>query len=251
MKHTEKYFTKFHDSDASRLLRPSAIFTYMQETANMQFFRSNMSLEKIRDEKGLAFILSRMAVDIYEPIRPFEEIDVSTWTCPSKGYVFNRCFEICSHGRVVAQSESVWALLRLDTHKIERIESTDFMGLFENEPMIETDMPIRFRITEPEKLEKVAERKILYSDIDYNMHMNNTHYPDMLCDYIPDMEKRTVTGMSFAWMQEAHYGATVDIYRIEAEDEPGTFFFRICGENDTVPKIEAKIKTIYTDDIRE
>ena len=44
---------------------------------------------------------------------------------------------------------------------------------------------------------------------------------------------------------------TVDIYRIEAEDEPGTFFFRICGENDTVPKIEAKIKTIYTDDIRE
>ena len=37
MKHTEKYFTKFHDSDASRLLRPSAIFTYMQETANMQW----------------------------------------------------------------------------------------------------------------------------------------------------------------------------------------------------------------------
>lgn len=237
---SEGFFTKFHDTGASRVVRPSAMLVYMQEVANLQFIRNGLSLDRVRDDEGLAFILSRIAIKFHKPVYAYEDIESQTWTCPSKGYAFNRSFRVMRDGEPVAEAVSLWALIDLNTMRLERTDRQFFD--FGDEPLLSVDVPLRFRIPEPERLECVAKRTIVYSDIDYNMHMNNTHYPDMFCDYIPQMEKRWVSELSVSWMKEAHYGDVIDVFVCEDNIEGGLYYFRLCAQ-DGHTLIEARVKT--------
>ena len=65
MKFVNKIKNNWHDTDANLCVRPSKILEYMQETANRQCKESGLPLEKLRDEKGLAFILGALSMNIY------------------------------------------------------------------------------------------------------------------------------------------------------------------------------------------
>ena len=102
MKYTEKMTVRWHDTDASRQVRPSEILVYMQETANRQIDNAGLSLDELRDTKKLAFILSKIKLVFHKHLFAYDKIDSRTWTCESKGYTFNRCFDIHKDGELVA-----------------------------------------------------------------------------------------------------------------------------------------------------
>ena len=77
-------------------------------------------------------------------------------------------------------------------------------------------------------MELVGERKIVYSDIDYNRHMNNTHYPDMLCDFTPEIRSHRAIGFTLSFLHEAAFGHTLKVYR--AERGEGEYYFRTVNE---------------------
>ena len=98
MIYTEHYRVRWHDTDASREVHPSGVLLFMQETANRQFEAAGRPLDVIRDEEGVGFILSRIAIEMAEPIHAYEDICVETYTCPAKGYSFPRGFAIKRDG---------------------------------------------------------------------------------------------------------------------------------------------------------
>ena len=81
----------------------------------------------------------------------------------------------------------------------------------------------RTRAPSSVELTEVGKRSILYSDIDYNMHMNNTRYPDMLCDYMPIDAVGRITGMTLSYLREASYGDTLTVLRGESD---GSYYFK-------------------------
>lgn len=220
MIYTERYNTKWHDTDASRKLRPSEILTYMQETANRQFVSAKRDLDGERDSKNIAFILSKLSLDFYKPIYAYEDIDVETFTCESQGFSFHRGFRILRKGELVAAAASVWALVDIKEGKLIRAENYD-VG-FENEPRLLTESPLRIKMPHPEQFELVGKRRIVYSDIDYNMHMNNTRYPNMLCDFMKLEDIQNIRGMALSYLNEAALGDDIDIHLARTED--GYFF---------------------------
>ena len=94
MKYTEKMKVRWHDTDLYRCVRPSEILVYMQETANLQLESMGKSLDAMRDNEGLAFILSKIKLVFHKPLYAYDEISVRTWTCAGMGFSFNRCFDI-------------------------------------------------------------------------------------------------------------------------------------------------------------
>lgn len=237
MKHIEHYTVRWHDTSAALELRPTALLALMQETSNMQFVAEGTSLDEIRERDGVGFILSRIAFDILRPVRPFEEIRVETFTSKGHGFTYPRGFEVfCGEG-LVARCHSLWALVRISDGTLVRCE--DFPLTFGDEPPLATTMPIRFRAPRELAFAPVGERRTVYSDLDYNMHMNNTKYPDMVCDFLPDPAKTRVVGMSLAYHREAAYGDTVTVERAAAGD--GVYYFRTKKE-DTVC-LEAMVRT--------
>lgn len=237
MKHIENHTVRWHDTDARRQMRPSALLALMQETSNLQFVASGRSLDAIREEEGVGFILSRLSFDVLRPLGAFEKIRVETFTCRGHGYTFPRGFEVFCGEEPVARCHSLWALVRVRDKSL--VGCADFPLSFGDEPEVATDTPIRFRMPRGLAFEQVGERRITFADLDYNMHMNNTKYPDMVSDFLPDPTACRVVGMSLAYLREAAYGDTVTVER--AEGGEGVYYFRT--KKGDVVCLEAMVRT--------
>ena len=210
MKFEQKYRTSWHDTDAYRRVRPTQLLVYMQETSNQHMQSLGQSLDAIRDEMGLAFLLSKIKLAIYKPLYSYEDISVETWTTESKGFSFNRFYTIKRGQELIAAADTTWALLSLTEGRLCKADEFDFG--FENDAIIDIGLPSRFRVPKTELLEPLGERKIVYSDLDYNMHMNNTKYADMLCDFIPYEKIPDIKGISLSYIHEAAFEDTVKIF---------------------------------------
>ena len=222
MKHSEYYQVRWHDTDANRMVTPSRLVAYMQETANAQLLANGTSLDALRDEKGLAFLLSRITVVSYAPLYTGDEICVKTWICEGRGYRFDRCFRVLRGEEVVAEAYSMWALMDLRERRLLR--ATEFSYGFAGDEPLPPTFSARVRHPAACDMECVGERRIVYSDIDYNGHMNNTHYPDMLCDFTENILRKRVTGMTLSFLHEGAYGHTLKVLRRENSEEGRTFF---------------------------
>ena len=222
MIYTEAFEIRWHDTDAKREMKPSEVLAYMQETANHQFRTHARTLDEMRDQDGVGFILSRVAIDFLTPVHAYDAVTVDTATCAGHGLCFPRRFEMKRGEEVVARAMTQWAMVRVADRTLVR--ANDAPLSFGDEPEIQVDTPMRYRVPSELCFEVVGERRIVYSDLDYNMHMNNTKYPNMLCDFLPDAHALRVTGMSLSYRKEAAFGDLLVVER--ATDGKGVWYFR-------------------------
>lgn len=233
----QNFVTRWHDTDANRFLRPSAILTYLEETSGIHMRHVGRSLDDVRDKDGLAFILSKIGMNFYAPISPFRNICVETWVNEGKGYSSVRHFRLYDEDKLVVEASTVWALIDLSKRFPIKLDAFDFGFSFEEEKL---DVSTRFHIPKDFTMENVGVRRIAYSDIDYNMHMNNTHYPDMLCDFLPDMQNERVSSMTLSFLREAPFEQTLLVFRGKTDE--GIWFMKT--KNDAGETcLEAEIKT--------
>ena len=237
MKHCENFKTSWHDTDCNRNVRPSAILTYFEETSNLHMISIGQPLDSVRDEAGFGFVLSRLAMRFYKPVEAYKNIRVETWTSERGPFSTLRSFRAFDGDELVADALTQWALMDVNKHNAVRMSSYDFK--FEHEPPIENGVPVRFVIPKETELQKVGERKIYFSECDYNMHMNNTRYPDMICDFLPNMENRQLASLSLSFVREAAMGRTLSVYR--AKKDENTYFFRTADEEGNVC-LEAEVR---------
>ena len=196
------------------------------------------SLDDVRDKDGLAFILSRIGINFYAPISPFRTITAETWVNEGKGYTSVRNFRLYDGDKLAVEASSLWALIDLSKKFPVKLDRFDFGFSFEEETL--DGISTRFHIPKEFPMETAGERRIAYSDIDYNMHMNNTHYPDMLCDFLPDMQESRVGSMTLSFLREAPYGQTLRVLRGKREDG-GWFMKTKNGADETCLEAEVML----------
>lgn len=238
MIYKENYSVRWHDTDANRAVSPGGMLMFMQETANHQFEAARLSLDVLHERDGLAFMLSRVAFDLLVPVHAYETVTVETFTCESHGVLFRRGFRVFRGEELAARGASHWALVRLSDRSLVSVAESPCVG-FSDEPEESTETPLRFRVGRELRFETVGERRVTYADTDFNFHMNNTKYPNMLCDFLPDPLHTTVRGMSLFYCREAAFGDTVTVERASGGD--GVYYFR-TRRGDTVC-LEAMVRT--------
>ena len=222
MKFSKNYTVRWHETNANREMTPSAILTLMQETTNSHIKEFYPFLEYLRDVKKQAFILSKIYLRFYEPVSAYDDLVVSTFTGEeSRGFTFYRNFTVSKDGKTVADALSHWALIDLEGSKLLPVSA--FENPFVDEPSLDIEMPRRIKFPADAELSLVGEKKITYSDIDYNLHMNNTHYPNMLLDYLPSPEKLRVKEIMISFIAGSLYNEDIKIYRADDGDR---FYFR-------------------------
>ncbi len=235
MYYSDKYTVTSHNVDVNNNLRPTMLAQFMQETAN----------HHMRDRKpsyydlfavGKAFIVTRMAMEVEEQIHQYDNIEVKTWRCPEKAATFIRCFLIERDGKICARAYTEWAVANRNTGKLCRADEVDISNYESGEPL-EMSVPIRFRFPKDTPWERVGSKTVMYSDVDMNMHMNNTRYMDMLWNYIPDIMDRKVNSISIRYMAEAPINSEPEIFMAPGE-EPGQWYFMTrVGERTNIEAI--------------
>lgn len=231
-----------HMSDAGRVCRAADLMRFMQESATRQLEALGPNLDTLLS-LGRAFILSRISIDFPEPVHTFETVRCTTWPCAtSRGAVFDRHFEIfCgdSDTRIAARAASQWAFLDYKNQHLLRVED---IGIpFVRKETVTPSLPLRFRIPKDAALTPVGEKTVRYSDIDTNRHLNNTHYCDLFCDHLP-MEGKRIAALSISFLKEAPLGETISVFRTEAPDENGIYYFRTVRQSDGAINTEAMVQ---------
>ncbi len=235
MKYTFKATVTPHDLDINNIASPSAVLRYMQEAAYRHLQVCPPTMDELRAENKV-FVLSRVSYSMYAELHTGDEIEISSWPSESRGVSFPRSARITRNGSTVAELISLWALV--DPVKKTFWRSSDYTPSFEYEEPIELDMPSRFRIPTDAELSLVGDYTARYCDVDVNKHINNTHYPDILCGFLPTMQGVKIASMAISYLHEAPLGATIKVYCSKEDD--GVYYLRTVLEDGKV-NVEAQI----------
>ncbi len=231
------FTVNFHDTDCYARMRPSAVLMYMQEAANLHLNAYGPTMDELR-QSGRAFLLSRVRVSIKRALPAYTPIEAQTWISnDDHGFSFNRYHRIMAEGEVAAEAMSVWALVNLETRHPIRADQFTYNFAGEDPLVLPRILPRRIIAYDPEE---IAVRPVVYSDCDYNGHINNTHYPDLLCDYLPAGETRRVQDVEINFLGEAPLGDSLTIYRAEDLEHDERYLFRTIRA-DGSPNIEAVV----------
>lgn len=215
-----------HDIDINCNATPSAILRFLQDTVDENMRVCGPSYQQLMSEKK-SFIVSRTALEVFRPLKEYEPLSVFTWATPGKAVTFPRSFEIKSGEDTVLRCQMMWALVDLESRSF--IKGSDFsIESYGTGEIIELSTPARLRLSPDINLKKVGEKRVMYSDIDKNRHMNNTRYFDMLFDYVPDRERLWMSSCQMNYISEAPYGESIEIFMSDAftEGDETVYFFK-------------------------
>ncbi|HUX53179.1 MAG TPA: acyl-ACP thioesterase domain-containing protein [Williamwhitmania sp.] len=176
-------------------------------------------------QQHLFWVLSRMTIEIYRPLKWYEEAIVETWPKDIEGIIYLRDFIVRDKaGEVVAKATSGWLAIDLKTKRPKRIDGLDgelFMLLKDKHALKES----------PEKLAAISsgdsfEVKATYFDIDLNKHVTSTRYVDWMMDSLPLDFCRTnyPTRFSINYLKETMPGEVIRFMRSK-EDVQSCFHF--------------------------
>lgn len=202
-----------YDVQPNGIIKMSALFKLFQKAAGDDFDKTGMTYEILR-EHGIVFILTKNTVKFYDDIKKYDEVTVTTYPRGTRGVSFLRDYDLYVGGKRVAYASSTWVLLDINNRRLLRPNALDNIGSVpvELENIIEIeDKRIKFSA---ENLNKTDVREVYYSHIDYNGHMNNTFYPEIVFDYLPDKYKNTLKDklISVYYVTELMQGEKYEIY---------------------------------------
>ena len=220
-----------HDVDYNGVAKTSSILRYIQTAAQSQLTEGGMSYDNLR-KMNRAFILSRLKLEILRPLRAYTPLTAVTYPCESRGYSFLRCYALESDGEIVARAISVWALIDTDTRGLVRVSDFDL-----NLPLLPPNELVLGAMKLPSGLTDIGGYGVHYGDVDQNMHMNNTKYPDMYSNFLP-LSGRMIKSIAINYSNEALIG---DKLRVQRAEEGGIFYFRTIRSDGKVNS-EAQIE---------
>ncbi|MBR3806291.1 MAG: hypothetical protein IKJ13_05600 [Clostridia bacterium] len=222
-----------HDVDFNGIAKTSAIMRYIQSAAQDQLTANGMSYDELK-LMNRAFILARLNLEILEPLRAYTPLTALSYPTESRGYSFLRCYELLCDGRTVARAISAWALIDTKTRALVKVNDFN-LGL----PILKgLDLPLP-RITLPSEIADVGGYGVHYGDVDQNMHMNNTKYPDMYSNYLPLVGKR-ISKIAISYSAEAKIGEKLRVLRANR----GNIYYFKTIKSDGKTNSEAEIEIV-------
>ena len=234
---TAPHKVSIHEIDINGNLYPSVLLTLMQEAAHGQFDEAGNNIKTMRTEKNLGLWVTRIAISVYDKIGEDDVVYArSSPTNDSRGLMFNRCYQLVRGDEVVAEAISVWTLLDTKEMTPIRFSDTDFGMPFEDP--LEISAPARFPFPRDMELVEAGRHKVRYSDIDYNQHLTNTRYPNLICDMLPSLEGKRVSELSISFVNQAELGEELTFLVGESD---GAYYVRSIRSDGKV-NVEARVK---------
>ncbi len=227
------------DCDMTKGIAVSPVLKYMEEIADKHCSEMGYSYDVLLND-GVVFLLTSVQIKIHRAPKLREKVKVTTWQRCIKGVQFIRDTEFLDEQRnLLIEATCGWILADPVNHKIKRPTDYKMGEVVLSQPEKELFGSGRVKISVPEEKEKVATRRVVFSDIDYNQHLNNTRYADIISDFIPDLGKNVeICELDLVFAGEAYLDEDIDIFRTKIEDD----IYIINGTHSRGRCFESRIK---------
>ena len=212
--------------DQNRVLRPDFLLGLNQQAGEYLFIANGLDNKGLQD-CGIACVYTRIAIEYRRPVMLDERLNLRTALSCRRGFVMKRDLHVYdSVGERVASVFTEAVAMDICTRSVLKGERC---SVFDNIQCMECAVsPKISRVKLSDGMEEVALYPVLYGDIDYNGHMNNTKYINLLLAFVPG-------GMSGKWLKSAEMeyhaecraGEKLRVFMSENED--GTYVYSIRG----------------------
>nr|WP_319489582.1 acyl-ACP thioesterase domain-containing protein [uncultured Caproiciproducens sp.] len=199
-----------YEVGAQRLLKLSVLMRMCQETSEQHVDLVGLSYEKMYED-GIVFLLITNQAKIKRMPVHNEKITIKTHPRGVSGAQFYRDFVFYSGAEQIIEVMQTSIIADSNTHKVMRPKKFLDYGVFSG-VKVEPENRIA-KVVVPEDLPLVGERPIRYSDLDYNCHLNNTIYGDILTDFLPGgAEGNRYAQAQINYVNESTRGEVLKIY---------------------------------------
>ena len=187
------------------------------------------------------WVLSRMAIEMdYMPVQ-YSRFTLHTWISDYNRLSSTRNFTLTDDsGREFGRAVSQWCMIDYATRMPVDMNT---MAKAHEGNMVDAPSPCeRPRRIGVVTSEPVVEHRVVYSDIDFNRHMNTMRYIDIIIDSMPIEVPEKLVGfrLDMNFMKEARYG---DSLVLMAEERDGARMFEYRNEaGDALCRMALEIK---------
>ena len=203
--------TPTYDVTAEGQLRLSALLRWQQEVGERHTKGYQMDWDSLVAQ-GVAFVLVRGCGVIHRMPRHGEAVRLQTWSDHLQGAQFFRGYRLLDEeGNRLTESMASFALVDVNTHRLCRPSAVDMHGLPTAPQESGCGMPPVLKTLPP--LTAVGEWTVRDSAVDFNHHLNNTVYADLLTDFLPAaVRAKPMKGFALQYLTEAREGDTLTLY---------------------------------------
>jgi acyl-ACP thioesterase len=214
------FIVKSYDSDQKGKLTLPALFHFLQECAWDNARLNDFGFEFLK-RKNAFWVLSRIFVKMDEYPEWKDEIEIKTWPKGADGFFAFRDFEVYSKGRIIGRVTSSWLIIDRNTKRPRKPESFNFIhDNFISEHAIKRKLD---KINFNGETEELELRKVYYSDLDVNKHVNNATYVRWILDsFFSNESKSKITEFEINFLLELSLSDEFTIHTIN--DEKETYF---------------------------
>ena len=208
---SKSFIISNNDVDKRFKLKISAIFRYFQDIALLA--TEDLGVDSISlSKRNIDWVITRMSLDVRRLPDCDEKITVTTYPGKDMAMLYPRYFFITdSKGEVIIRSASIWALIDNISRKV--IVDRDVISKLPGESA-EDQLPLPEKLSIPEETRFIEKRTIHYSDLDFNSHMNNVRYVELLMDAHDSefYDSHRLSSLTLNYMKEIKEKEAVDIY---------------------------------------
>lgn len=195
--------------DRFRRLKPSVLLYFVQEVSGQHAAVLGTDWETLA-QKNLFWAIIRHRIDITRVPVAGETIHLETWPMPTTRTAYPRAtVAYDDQGKELFRTVALWVLMDLNTRAmiLPGKSGVTVPGILRGS---ELDTPISLP---PAPLANTTERRVGFSELDRNGHMNNTKYLDWVNDLLPSAfhETQIPTQINLCYLAEAREGQLISL----------------------------------------
>lgn len=227
----------YQESDFTGQYRLANLFSTLADLATINALQTKIWQEELQQVYG--WILVKQTLRLHKPVMINDALTISTRAGKSSRIQFTRLYDIQDENQMyIGGVYSSWTFIDIQKRKIVR---PDKVGIVI--PEIEEyhhEVEAYQEIKEDISLSCKATRKVVYSDIDVNLHMNNYRYIEWAMDVMDYTVFKThyISETSMVFKKEMApntvanilYGEKDGYFKVQISSEDGsTTYFEMGG----------------------
>lgn len=199
-----------YDVGANSKLKLSELLRMAQEASEQHLAALGLGYEKLKAD-GIVFLLTNNCISIKRMPVHNDVLTIKTHPCGTAGVQFYRDFVFYAEGEEVLRVMQTSVAANPQTHRVLRPKAFLSYDIFQEQTVVSAEKIER--VAPPAGLPLLGERPIYYSDLDFNRHLNNAVYSDILMDFLsPEMRHQRMKRIQISYINEGKLGETLKIY---------------------------------------
>jgi len=229
-RYSEKFTVKTYEVDFLRRITPFAILGYMQEVATNHAFTLGLGYEESY-KNNFIWVLRSAKFEFKSIPLLKDKIEVYTWPVGVSGLKAMRRFEFRMDDKVIGSGYNYW--LMIDIIKNKPVIADYFNLKMKDIPIYKNDSFKLRKIICPKETLFSYDKIIMNSDIDWNRHVNNVKYADIIFNAIPIniIENYNIISFHIDYIKECRLNDLIHVLYITKDNQ---LYVKGIRENDIV-----------------